>query len=132
MQSGGADLTLPEGTNFTYPDLNSQVRSACGQYGYSPEDNTTCWIQIVYEGVTGWVPRAVSTKADGYSSAICFITSLSDETTYVTVPEDRGYHCQLAFFVLPFCFPGDAVVMRPDGQAPTNMSQLQLGDQVRL
>lgn len=53
VQVAGSDLVLTSSDEFTFADKNSAQRSACGQFGFAPEDTTTCWIQVSFNGVLG-------------------------------------------------------------------------------
>lgn len=126
LRANGSDIVLTSADSFTFPDLNSWQRSACGQYGLASEDKTTCWIQIVYNGITGWVPRAVATDPGGYPDALC--------NTFSDFPSDQEDLLVTSSAVLSSscvsCFPGNAMVLVRGGTS-LPMSELQLGDEVR-
>lgn len=146
IQVGGRfkaeDLRIPAKANFTYFDMNSRQTSACSQYGYSPEDSTTCWVQGTYQNITGWVPIATGTYVDpvctlAFDAQADFL--VSDGTEYyqnifgLTYFVDNIKGCALPTvqpeLKVPYCFPGSAVVSLSDGTS-LRISELNLGDKV--
>jgi hypothetical protein len=137
-------LVIPFNATFNFTDANSRQTSACGQFGYSPEDSTTCWVQGTYGSTIGWVSVSIAGPEDKYVDPICTLGYKAGGGQLQTFLVSDGIAYEQKQFTafqpstgcaLPTeqisaaCFPGDATVLLRSGEA-RQMFQLVLGDEV--
>jgi hypothetical protein len=128
VKRNGTDLVLDYSSgSFEFPDYNSKQVSACELYGYGPKDNSTCWIQINYQGISGWLPR--TRFAGGYPTAKCLDVIDQKATKLVESPGVDSLFTQCGV-APPTCFPADATARLHTGEVQP-MSELQIGQKVR-
>lgn len=132
VKVGNNQVIIPTNASFQFLDVNSRQTSACGQYGYSPEDNTTCWVQGTYQGVTAWVAVAQGAGGNVYTDPMCAYDREATEQEWFVTANVSSFTSKSSCAMITGdleCFPGSSSVVLPGGQSVA-MTELKLGDEV--